>query len=73
MAIKKQQLKRVFIIKTGTTETTLSDPNVNMTPEQVMSFYAGTYPELTNSNVHGPNFKNDRIEYHFKTTIGVKG
>ena len=48
MALNITGLKRVF--KYG--NRTLDDPNKNMTPDEVMAFYAGTYPELTTSNVH---------------------
>ena len=44
-----------------------------MTPEEVMSFYSATYPELTNANVFGPSFNKHMVEYKFKTTVGVKG
>ena len=52
MALNITGLKRVF--KYG--NRTLDDPNKNMTPDEVMAFYAGTYPELTTSNVHTEPF-----------------
>ena len=52
---------------------TLDDPNKNMTPDEVMAFYAGTYPELTTSNVHGPKIEGSKAVYEFKTTVGTKG
>lgn len=69
MALNLTGLKRVF--KFG--ERTLSDPDKSMTPDEVMNFYAGTYPELTTSNVHGPKVENDKVVYEFKTTVGTKG
>lgn len=69
MALNLTGLKRVF--KFG--ERTLSDPDKSMTPDEVMNFYAGTYPELTTSNVHGPKVENDKAVYEFKTTVGTKG
>lgn len=69
MALNVQNLKRVF--KHG--DTTLADPNPNMTPDEVMGFYSNQYPELTTSNVHGPKIKGDHAEYEFKTTVGTKG
>lgn len=69
MALNITGLKRVF--KHGTRR--LADPDPAMTPEEVMSFYAGTYPELTTSNVHGPSVEGDTATYEFKTTIGTKG
>lgn len=69
MALNLTGLKRVF--KFG--ERTLSDPDKSMTPDEVMNFYAGIYPELTTSNVHGPKVENDKAVYEFKTTVGTKG
>lgn len=69
MALNLTGLKRVF--KFG--ERTLSDPDKLMTPDEVMNFYAGTYPELTTSNVHGPKVEGDKAVYEFKTTVGTKG
>ncbi len=69
MALNIKDIDRVFKHK----NLELSDPNPSMAPEEVMSFYAGTYPELTTSNVHGPVIKDDKAVYEFKTTIGTKG
>lgn len=69
MALNITGMKRVF--KYGSRE--LTDPDINMSPEEVMSFYAGTYPELTTSNVHGPKIDGDTAVYEFKTTVGTKG
>ena len=69
MALNITGLKRVF--KYG--NRTLDDPNKNMTPDEVMAFYAGTYPELTTSNVHGPKIECSKAVYEFKTTVGTKG
>ena len=51
----------------------LSDPNPNFTPDEVMSFYANTYPELTTASASGPEIKDDQCVFEFKTTIGTKG
>ena len=69
MALQIQGVKRQF--KYGNRQ--LDDPDPNMAPEEVMQFYAGTYPELTTSNVHGPKMEGDVAVYEFKTTVGTKG
>ena len=69
MALQIQGVKRQF--KYGNRQ--LDDPDPNMTPEEVMQFYAGTYPELTTSNVHGPKMEGEVAVYEFKTTVGTKG
>ena len=69
MALHIQGVKRQF--KHGNRQ--LDDPDPDMTPEEVMQFYAGTYPELTTSNVHGPKMEGETAVYEFKTTVGTKG
>lgn len=69
MALNVTGMKRVF--KFGNRE--LEDPGKQMSPEEVIQFYSGTYPELTTSNVHGPKMNGDKAVYEFKTTVGTKG
>ncbi len=66
-------MQRSFTFKKGTETITLSDPNPSDTPEAVMSYYSNMYPELTTASVHGPEIKEDKAVYEFKTTIGTKG
>lgn len=39
----------------------------------LMGYYANLYPELTTATVHGPELKEDKAVYEFRTTIGTKG
>lgn len=73
MALEIRGMKRSFKFKKGTEYVTLADPDGNITPDMVMSYYANLYPELTTATVHGPVIKEDMVEYEFKTTIGTKG
>lgn len=73
MAITKQALKREFVLEGRSNKTSLPDPDPNMNPDQVMSFYSNTYPELVTSNVHGPVYRGDTMVFTFKTTVGTKG
>ena len=51
----------------------LPDPGTHMTPQEVMKFYSGQYPELTNSNCSGPEIAEDKAVYTFSKSVGVKG
>lgn len=66
-------MERSFTFKKGNETITLSDINSTDTPEAVMSYYSNMYPELTTATVHGPEIKDDKAVYQFKTTIGTKG
>ena len=66
-------LKREFIHEKGGQKISLADPNPDMTPDQVLAFYSATYPELNNSTVNGPDYRDDTQVYTFKTTVGTKG
>lgn len=74
MALIIKDIKRVFrITKKGSPTITLEDPNPNFTPEEVLNFYSGTYPELTTSNVAPMKMENDEAVFEFVTTVGNKG
>lgn len=73
MALVFNGMERSFTFKKGNEMITLSDPAPADTPEAVMSFYSNIYPELTTASVHGPELKEDKAVYEFKTTIGTKG
>jgi len=51
----------------------LPDPGSHMTEKEVMKFYSGQYPELTNSNINGPEIKEDKTVFTFSKSVGVKG
>ena len=72
MALEIKGMKRVFKMKKNSQEIVLDDPNVNMSPAEVMDFYSMNYPELTTATVHKPKIKDDQTEYKFKTTIKIK-
>lgn len=69
MALNVKVFPRVFKHR----ELLLTDPNSDMTPEEVMAYYSNQYPELTTSNVFGPTIENDQAVYEFKSTVGTKG
>lgn len=71
--MERLTLKREFIHEKGQQKISLADPNPDMTPDQVLAFYSGTYPELNNATVNGPVYKGDKQLFTFKTTVGTKG
>ena len=73
MALEIKGLQRVFKFTTHRYVVVLSDPNNELSVNEVMDFYSMTYPELTTATVHGPEWEEDKAVYRFKTTIGVKG
>lgn len=73
MALQIKGMSRRFKFKKGTEYVTLQDPDPNLSPDMVMSYYSNFYPELTTATVHGPVIRDDKTEYEFKTTIGTKG
>lgn len=73
MALVVNGMQRSFTFKKGSETIKLSDPNPAESPEAVMSYYSNIYPELTTATVHGPEIREDKAVYEFKTTIGTKG
>lgn len=73
MALQVINLVREFSFKQNNKIVPLSDPNPSLTAEEVMKFYSGTYPELTNAYVEGPAVVNDKAVYTIKATAGKLG
>jgi PRTRC genetic system protein C len=63
------ELKRVFEYNS----IELKDPDINMTPTEVMSFYSNVYPELTQAVIEGPEVNGDTEKYEFRKAVGTKG
>ena len=53
--------------------TSLADPNPRLSIEEVRSFYANQFPELTTAAISGPETVGDRLRYRFERAIGAKG
>jgi len=51
----------------------LDDPNPNLSIQEVLKFYSGKYPQITNASVEGPKIKDDQAIYSFNSKIGKKG
>lgn len=51
----------------------LPDPDPELSPEEVLKFYSGTYPELATANVKGPEFKSTYALYEFSSSYKPKG
>ena len=66
-------LKRSFEYSKNGNTIKLTDPDPSLTPDQVLSFYSGTYPELTTASVTGPEYKADTLVYTIKSVVGTKG
>ena len=47
MALQIKGMSRTFKFKKGTEYVTLQDPEPNLSPDMVMSYYSNFYPELT--------------------------
>jgi PRTRC genetic system protein C len=51
----------------------LEDIDPSWSTQDVMSFYANSYPILTTAKVSAGNFKDDKMVYKFETNLGTKG
>ena len=73
MALEVINLKRVFITRRDGKDIDLADPNPEFSVEEVMKFYSGTYPELTNGMMEGPKVIGDKATYSMTTKAGKLG
>jgi PRTRC genetic system protein C len=67
--MKIQVVEREFVYHGAT----LADPNPRFSIEEVRSFYATQFPELTNAAITGPETVGERLRYSFERAIGSKG
>lgn len=73
MALQVTELKRVFKMTKDGKEIELSDPNRELSPEEVLKFYSSTHAELTNATIEGPKVKDGKAEYTAVTKAGKLG
>lgn len=67
-------MERVFHFEQqGENTIILNDPDVTLTPGDVMDLYALTYPILTTAQLEGPYIEDDQSVYKFRSTLGTKG
>ena len=69
MSIIVKEVERVFQYN----ERVLTDPDVNMSPEEVLAFYANTYPDLIIGKISYEGIKNEKAVYCFNVNPGTKG
>lgn len=67
--MEKTTLKRSFSFN----GLKLPEPDERMSVEEVKSFYANQYPELTTAAISGPEIIGNSIQYTFSRAIGTKG
>lgn len=73
MALQVTNLQRQFTFRKDGKDIPLPDPNPEFTAEEVMKFYSGSYPELTNGLVEGPVVIGDKATYKITTKAGQLG
>lgn len=73
MALQVTNLTRQFTFQKDGKDIPLPDPNPDFTAEEVMKFYSGSYPELTNGLVEGPVVVGDKASYKITTKAGKLG
>lgn len=69
MSAKMQPLKREFLHN----GQVLPDPNPEMEVQEVLDFYANSYPELTSAHAVENEPTAESIQYEFVVSKGTKG
>lgn len=66
------ELKRVFKFKKNGKEIELADINPQISPEEVLKFHSGQYPELTTAKIK-TEYEGSNIIVNVSTEVGTKG
>ncbi|MEP2668895.1 MAG: PRTRC system protein C [Cyclobacteriaceae bacterium] len=74
MALQVTNIERSFVlVKSDEEQIPLHDFNPDLSPNDILNFYSGTYPLLTSATIEGPEVIGNKAEYRFLTKIGTKG
>lgn len=68
MSLNVQVIEREFVYE----GTVLDDPDSSMSPAEVKEFYAGIYPQLTQSVIE-EKIDGTKVIYTFRKAVGTKG
>lgn len=71
--LESTPLTRVFKFEKDGKEIELTDFNPLAPPEDIVKFYVGQYPELTNASIGKPEYKGSNIIFSVSTSVGTKG
>lgn len=71
--LQASRITRKFIYEKDGNKIILPDFNANATPEQIVKFYSGQYPELTNASIEAPEWEGETMTFNIGTTVGTKG
>ncbi|WP_346319428.1 PRTRC system protein C [Chitinophaga sp. YIM B06452] len=67
------EMPRIFKMELKGKAIELPEIGGDLSPEDVLNFYANNYPELTTAKIVGPKIDNDQVIYQFVPTLGTKG
>lgn len=70
--LKSEPIVRAFLFDKDGEEIKLVDFNPQSTPEEIVKFYSGQYPELTNAKI-SPEFEGNNVTFNISTNVGTKG
>jgi PRTRC genetic system protein C len=71
MSLVATALPREFVFEKGSSTVRLPDPNPDMSVEDVLTYYAPQYPELTTALIEVPKIEKGKSVYKVTTTVGT--
>jgi PRTRC genetic system protein C len=71
--LEVKPIPRIFKATIDGNEMTLSDPNPELTPKQVIEHYANMYPEITNSKLDAGKIEDDTLVFNINNEKGQHG
>jgi PRTRC genetic system protein C len=71
--LESQPLTRVFKFEREGRTIELEDFNPLASPQEIIKFHAGMYPELTNSKIDPPKYEGSNIIFNIGEEAGTLG
>lgn len=66
-------LKRKFVFKSKGKDIELDDFNPNASPEEIVKFYSGQYPELTSASLEETKYVGNTTVFNISSSPGILG
>jgi PRTRC genetic system protein C len=73
IVLTSQPLERKFVFKRNGETIDLPDFNPLAPPQDIVKFYAGQYPELTNAKIETPKVNGNTITFNIGKEVGTLG
>lgn len=71
--LTQNSIERIFKLDVGGDTLNLTDPNPELSDEEVKDLYSAQYPQLLNATINNLGLVDEKLVFEFQTVAGTKG